>query len=69
MLDVALSLLVLGSFVLVGGAYVLWKRGGSRKQVVLMLVLAAVMVGNLLIWTIPDDSGETPAEKAALLEE
>ena len=39
----ALSLLVLTAFALVVGAFWLRRRGGSRKQVVLMLVLAVVV--------------------------
>jgi hypothetical protein len=48
-----LSILVLASFALVsGGAYLLIKRK-ERKQGMLMLVAAAVLFGNVLIWTVP----------------
>ncbi|HEX9965737.1 MAG TPA: LPXTG cell wall anchor domain-containing protein [Allosphingosinicella sp.] len=47
-----LSILVLAAFALVaGGAYLLIKRR-ERKQGVLMLIAAAVMFGNVLIWTV-----------------
>ena len=47
-----LSILVLATFSLVaGGAYLLVKRN-ERKQGVLMLIAAAVMFGNVLVWTI-----------------
>ena len=47
-----LSILVLAAFALVaGGAYLLIKRK-ERKQGVLMLIAAAVLFGNVLIWTL-----------------
>lgn len=47
-----LSILVLASFALVaGGIYFLVKRK-ERKQGILMLIAAAVMFGNVLVWTI-----------------
>lgn len=55
-----LSILMLATVVLVIGAVVLWRRGGSRKQIGLMLLLALIMAGNIGIWTLPDASGNTP---------
>ena len=55
----ALSLLVLTIIALVGGAWFLWRRGSARKQVLLMLILAAVMAINIAIWTLPDGGGNT----------
>ncbi len=47
-----LSILVLATFALAaGGAYLLIKRR-ERKQGLLMLIAAAVMFGNVLIWTV-----------------
>ena len=47
-----LSILVLASFALVaGGAYLLIKRK-ERRQGILMLVAAAVLFGNVLVWTV-----------------
>ncbi len=47
-----LSILVLATFALVGGgAYFLIKRK-ERKQGVLMLIAAAVLFGNVLVWTV-----------------
>jgi len=57
-MDIALSLLVLTSIALVGGAYVLFRRG-KRRQAWLMIGLAVVMVLNVAIWTVPMDDGET----------
>jgi hypothetical protein len=63
--DIALSLLVLSTIALVLGAAWLWRRGGSRKQIVLMLALAAVLAANVAIWTVPAPDGETLVAKAA----
>lgn len=54
-----LSLMVLTALALVGGAAFLWRRGGARKQIVLMLVLAVVIAVNVAIWTLPNASGDT----------
>ena len=59
MAAMALSLLVLTTLALVSGAVFLWRRGGSRKQVTLMLVLAAVLAFNIAMWTLPGKSGES----------
>ena len=60
---IALSLLVLTSIALVGGAYVLFRRG-MRRQGWLMIALALVMVLNVAIWTTPTRSGDTLAGSA-----
>ncbi len=62
MLDTALSLLMLASIALIGGAVFLWRRG-ERQRPALMLVLAVIMLGNLVIWTLPS-GGETLAAAA-----
>lgn len=59
-----LSLLMLAAVALVIGAFAQWKRGGSRKQVALMLLLAAIMGINVAIWTLPDASGNSPLASA-----
>lgn len=59
-----LSLLMLAAIALVIGAFAQWKRGAPRKQVALMLLLAAVMAVNVAIWTLPDASGNSPLASA-----
>ena len=68
-MDTVLSIMVLATIALAIGAFVLWRRGGAMKQVVLMLVLAVVIALNVAIWTVPDKSGEAPVEKAGALAE
>ena len=47
-----LSILMLAAFLLAwGGVHMIVKRG-DRKKGILMLVAAAVAVGNVLVWTI-----------------
>lgn len=62
-MNAVLSILVLVAIALVAGAVVLWRRPGFRKQAVLMLVLAAVALVNVGIWTLPDASGDAPLAK------
>ena len=50
--------MVLACFALVLGALALWRRG-VRRQAMLMLVLAAIVAGNIAIWVVPNDQGKT----------
>ena len=47
------SIMMLAAFTLVAGAISLWWRGAPRKQVALMLVAALVIIGNVVLWTMP----------------
>ncbi|QWC56389.1 hypothetical protein F7D01_04150 [Erythrobacter sp. 3-20A1M] len=62
MLSAVLSLLVLATIALTLGAVVLWRRG-VRKQALLMLVLAAIAVVNIAIWTLPGADGAAPVDR------
>lgn len=59
MLDTVLSLMALAFFALVLGAIYLFRRGGAVKQALLMLLLAAIIAGNIAIWTLPDKTGKS----------
>lgn len=59
-LNTVLSILVLAAIALVVGAVALWRRGGQARQVWLMLLLAAVVAGNVLVWVVPDSTGQAP---------
>ena len=63
-MDSALSLLMLAALALVAGAIYLWRSRAERQRPLLMLLLAAVMLVNVGIWTLPDASGEAPAKKS-----
>lgn len=60
MMEAVLSILVLAALALLAGAAWLWRRGGGRKQAVLMVILAAVALLNVAIWTVPQPDGTAP---------
>lgn len=62
-MDLALSLLMLAALALLVGAAYLWRSRGERQRPWLMVLLAAVMLVNVGIWTLPDASGEPPARR------
>ena len=49
----ALSLGVIAAFALIGGGLYLLIKQRNLKQGLLMLVAAAVLIGNVLVWTVP----------------
>ena len=62
-MNVILSIIMLAAIALLGGAFLLWRRTGEAKQPLLMVLLAAIAVVNVMIWTVPDASGEAPLAK------
>lgn len=58
-----LSILMLAALALVAGAFVLWRRTGSARRPLLMLLLAAIAVANVAIWTLPDAEGTAPLDR------
>ena len=58
-----LSIMMLAALALAGGAAYLWNREGMRRQAVLMLVLVAVITGNVAILTVPVGDGSSVAEQ------
>jgi drug/metabolite transporter superfamily protein YnfA len=55
--DLVPSITVLAILALLGGAFYLWRKQNNRKQALLMVVLALVMVINVVIWTSPTPAG------------
>ena len=47
-----LSIAVIAAFVLAGGGLWLLVKGRDRTRALLMLVMALVLVGNVLVWTL-----------------
>ena len=64
MLSTILSVLVLAGFALIVGAIILWRRGAPMKRIILMLIAAVILFANVAIWTVPTQSGQSPAEIA-----
>lgn len=65
MVDIVLSLVMLAALALVAGAFVLWRRTGEKEKPALMVVLAIIAVGNVLIWTLPDETGRSLTDQPA----
>lgn len=63
-MDTVLSVVVLAAIALVAGAIVLWRRN-SRRQAGLMLLMAVVLIGNVLVWTVTDSSDTALVDRAA----
>ena len=62
-MNAVLSIIMLAACALLVGAYVLWRKGAPPKQPLLMVVLAVIAVINVLIWTLPGSSGESPLDQ------
>ncbi|MEM7665778.1 MAG: hypothetical protein AAF250_07950 [Pseudomonadota bacterium] len=62
--NVVLAFVMLAVFGLVVAAFFTWRRTGSKEKPALMVVLAIVALANVLIWTVPTDSGDTPIDQA-----
>ena len=60
MTEAALSLAMLTALALLAGAVLLWRKG-ERQRPALMAILAAVMVTNVVIWSLPTRDGQTLA--------
>lgn len=60
MTDAALSLAMLTALALFAGAVFLWRKG-ERQRPALMAILAAVMISNVVIWSLPTTGGQTLA--------
>ncbi|MBX9663658.1 hypothetical protein [Novosphingobium sp.] len=58
MTDAALSLAMLTALALMAGAVFLWRKG-ERQRPALMAILAAVMITNVVIWSLPTPGGQT----------
>ena len=51
--DIAPAIAMLAVFALGAGGVWLIRKGHDRRKGVLMLVAAAVLLGNVLLWTLP----------------
>ena len=62
-MNIVLSILMLAAFALIAGAIYLWRVKGETKRAGLMAVLAAIMIMNVAIWTVPTDEGDAPVDR------
>lgn len=58
MTDAALSLAMLTALALLAGAVFLWRKG-ERQRPALMAILAAIMIANVVIWSLPTAGGQS----------
>ena len=47
---------------LLAGALFMAGRGAPRQKVVLMIIAAVVMFGNVAMWVVPMGDGQAPVE-------
>jgi hypothetical protein len=59
MANLLLSAATICAFMLIFGAYRLWKRDGDIKKPFLMCVAALVIAGNIAIIAVPDGNGRS----------
>lgn len=64
MFDFVISIVILAACALLGGAFVLHRKGNTR-QATLMALLAVVMAVNVAIWLVPTADGDSLADAAA----
>lgn len=62
MMDLLLSIAMLGGVALLGGAVLVF-RSGDRKRGLLMVIAALVVFANVAVWMVPV-KGETPLSAA-----
>ena len=62
-MNVVLSIVMLAAIALIVGAFFMWRSTGDGKKAALMLLLAAIAIANVAIWTVPDASGEAPLDQ------
>ncbi len=68
MVNFLLSAAMVGVFALFYGAIRMWMREGFSKKPLLMIIAAIVILGNIAIWAVPDDQGNSlliEAQKAS----
>lgn len=66
MIDLVSSITMLAALALLAGAFYLWRYRKVGKQAALMAALAAVMLGNVVIWSIPaPEQVQSPGDDAA----
>lgn len=65
MLNFILSIATFAAFLLLFGAWKLWRRDGAVQKMWLMIAAALVIFANIAIWVVPDKKGQSLATGAA----
>lgn len=61
MTNIILTIMMFAAFLLLWGAWKMRSDPELRQKMMLMIATAIVIVGNVVIWTLPTDNGKTLA--------
>ena len=59
MLNLVLSFATFAAFLLLFGAWKLWRRDGTNQKMWLMVAASLVIFANIAIWVVPNDKGQS----------
>jgi len=65
MLNFILSIATFSAFLLLFGAWKLWRRDGAVQKMWLMIAAALVIFANIAIWVVPDPQGQSLASEVS----
>jgi hypothetical protein len=65
MANLILSLATFAAFLLLFGAWKLWRRDGAAQKMWLMIAAALVILANIAIWVVPDEQGKSLVAEAS----
>jgi hypothetical protein len=65
MLNLILSIATFAAFLLLFGAWKLWRRDGAVQKMWLMIAAALVIFANIAIWVVPDPQGQSLASEVS----
>jgi Na+(H+)/acetate symporter ActP len=65
MLNFILAIATFAAFLLLFGAWKLWRRDGAVQKMWLMIAAALVIFANIAIWVVPDPQGQSLASEVS----
>jgi hypothetical protein len=65
MVNFILSLATFAGFLLLFGAWKLWRRDGINQKMWLMVAASLVIFANIAIWVVPDPQGKSLVTEAS----
>lgn len=64
MANLILSLATFAAFLLLFGAWKLWRRDGAGQKMWLMIAASLIILANIAIWVVPDKQGKSLVTEA-----
>lgn len=64
MANLILSLATFAAFLLLFGAWKLWRRDGAVQKMWLMIAASLIILANIAIWVVPDKQGKSLVTEA-----